>query len=306
MAFPTETVYGLGADATNPAAVERIFAAKGRPSTNPLIVHVADEEVAMRYAADWPEAARKLAARFWPGPLTLVVPRGGQIAPAVSAGLATVGLRCPDHPVALRLLRQFDGPIAAPSANRSTNVSPTTAEHVREELGSAVDLILDGGPCRVGIESTVLAIAPTPRILRPGGISREQIESVLGPVDMLGGFTDPAHPAASPGQHRRHYAPKAAAYRFEAGQRALVAKWRAEHRGQSWAVLVVGDDALPGGQENVIAMPADPAGYAHRLYSTLRKLDQQQVQTIWIEMPPDRQEWTAVRDRLRRATREFS
>jgi L-threonylcarbamoyladenylate synthase len=189
VAFPTETVYGLGADATNADAVTKIFAAKGRPSTNPLIVHVADAAVARRYATAWPPAAAQLADRFWPGPLTLVLPKAPDIVPAVTAGLNTVGLRVPDHPVALQLLREFGGAVAAPSANRSNRVSPTTADHVREELGDAVDLVLDGGPCRVGIESTVLDLTTErPTILRPGGLSREQIEAVVGPVGVADGL----------------------------------------------------------------------------------------------------------------------
>src|SRR4051812_1359954 len=169
VAFPTETVYGLGADATNADAVAKIFAAKGRPSTNPLIVHVADAATARRYATDWPVAASRLAERFWPGPLTLVLPKAMSIVSAVTAGLGTVGLRVPNHPLALQLLQDFSGPVAAPSANRSNRVSPTTAQHVRDELGDSVDVILDGGPCAVGIESTVidLTTAPRPTLLRP-------------------------------------------------------------------------------------------------------------------------------------------
>src|SRR3954452_8641218 len=184
VAFPTETVYGLGADAANPAAVRRIFAAKGRPPTNPLIVHVADVAAARRYAATWSDAAQTLAAVWWPGPLTLVVRRAPSIAPEVTAGRDTFGLRVPDHPLALELLRAFGGAVAAPSANRSNRVSPTTAEHVRQELGDAVDLVLDGGPCAVGIESTVLDLTgKVPAILRPGGVSRGQLEAILGKVD---------------------------------------------------------------------------------------------------------------------------
>src|SRR4051812_22054097 len=179
VAFPTETVYGLGADATNAGAVARVFQIKGRPSTNPLIVHVADEAIARRYARDFPIAATKLVARFWPGPLTIVLPKAPAIVPSVTAGLDTVGLRAPNHPLALELLRAFDGALAGPSANKSTHVSPTTAEHVRDELGDAVDLILDGGPCEVGIESTVLSLVGEPKILRLGAVTREMIEDVL-------------------------------------------------------------------------------------------------------------------------------
>src|SRR5688500_47215 len=181
VAFPTETVYGLGADATNAAAIRRVFQVKGRPATNPLIVHVADESVARRYAREWPTAASKLAAEFWPGPLTLVLSKQPSIVLEVTAGLDTVGLRAPDHPLALELLRAFDGPVAGPSANRSSHVSPTTARHVRDEFpDDEIDLILDGGPCKVGIESTVLDLtSDPPRILRPGAVTREQIEAVI-------------------------------------------------------------------------------------------------------------------------------
>ena len=184
VAFPTETVYGLGADARSSESVQKIFAAKGRPPTNPLIVHVSGVAMGKLYAMEWPDTARRLAQKFWPGPLTLVLPRYRTIAPEVSAGLDTVGLRMPNHPLALELIQRFDGPIAAPSANRSNHLSPTTAQHVREELGDAVDLVLDGGPCRVGIESTVLDLTGNrPKILRPGGVTRTQIEKVVGPVD---------------------------------------------------------------------------------------------------------------------------
>src|SRR5947199_1722271 len=169
VAFPTETVYGLGADATNAEAVAKIFAAKGRPSTNPLIVHVADVPTARRYAAEWNDAAQALAAAWWPGPLTLVLRKNPVIVDAATAGRPTVALRVPDHPLALRLLQLFGGPVAAPSANKSNHVSPTTAGHVREELGDAVDVVLDGGPCSVGIESTVVDLTgKRPVVLRPG------------------------------------------------------------------------------------------------------------------------------------------
>ncbi len=209
VAFPTETVYGLGADATNVAAVAKIFATKGRPSTNPLICHVADESMAKRYAASWPAAASQLAARFWPGPLTIVVPKASSIVPGVTAGLDSVGLRAPDHKLTLELIRLFNGPIAGPSANRSNHVSPTTAQHVRDEFGDAIDMILDGGSCSVGIESTVLDLStPRPTLLRPGGISREQIESIIGPIEMPSAVASATGPAKSPGQHPVHYGRK--------------------------------------------------------------------------------------------------
>ena len=309
VAFPTETVYGLGADATNTDAVRRIFAAKGRPSTNPLIVHVLDAEVAKRYAKTWLPAAEELARRFWPGPLTLVVSKSDAIVREASAGLETVGLRAPDHPLALELLRAFDGPIAAPSANRSNRISPTTAEHVRMELGSAVDLVLDGGPCRVGIESTVLDLTRgRPIILRPGAVTREQIETVVGPVDTFEGNVHATESAASPGQQAGHYSPNTPAYRFAFGEVERVVE-RLRGRRDERAVMMVIDgsceflDLRSGASMHVRVMPADPAGYGRELYATLRALDAMGLDSIFIEMPPMDARWDAVRDRLTRATR---
>jgi L-threonylcarbamoyladenylate synthase len=281
VAFPTETVYGLGADATNADAVRKIFAVKGRPSTNPLICHVADEAVAQRYAAAWPPAASQLTLRFWPGPLTLVLRKTSEIAAEATAGLDTVGLRAPNHPLALELLRAFGKPLAGPSANKSSRVSPTTAQHVRDELGDSVDLILDGGPCAVGIESTVLDLSgDRPTILRPGGLSRQQIEAVIGPVEIKNMVTEVTMPANSPGQHPVHYAPRTPAYRFEPSERA-----RLDVR-----------DAV------VLDVDADPQTYARQLYARLREADESGARAIYVEMPPDLPEWTAVRDRLFRAT----
>ena len=320
VAFPTETVYGLGADATSAAAVAKIFAAKGRPSTNPLIVHAADAATARRFAADWPLAASRLAEHYWPGPLTLVLPKSATIVPAVTAGLDTVGLRVPDHPLALSLLKQFAGPVAAPSANRSNRVSPTTADHVRDELGDAVDVILDGGPCRVGIESTVLDLTtPRPTILRPGGVSREQIEAVIGSVD-AGGVGPHAQvgsgssPARSPGLQPVHYAPRTPAFRFESNRREELQAELEGAKNRPIAALFLGladtlvgtlddDRTAPGG---AFFMPADARGYARWLYQALRMADEEGVEQIWIEMPPDRPEWAAVRDRVTRATQPLS
>jgi L-threonylcarbamoyladenylate synthase len=202
VAFPTETVYGLGANALDGAAVQRIFEAKGRPLTSPLIVHVPSIEAARELASVWPREAQLLAEKFWPGPLTIVVPKAPQVPDLVTAGLPSVGLRMPAHPLALELLRATQLPLAAPSANRFTELSPTTAEHVREGLGDRVELVLDGGPCGVGIESTVLSLAgPRPRILRPGAVTQTQIEAVIGPVEVGAG-------AESPGQHPKHYSPR--------------------------------------------------------------------------------------------------
>jgi L-threonylcarbamoyladenylate synthase len=285
VAFPTETVYGLGADATNAAAIRRVFAVKGRPPTNPLIVHVADESVARRYARTWPTAATKLVAEFWPGPLTIVLPKHPSIVPEVTAGLDTVGLRSPDHPVALKLLRTFDGPVAGPSANRSSHVSPTTAQHVRDEFpDGAIDFILDGGPCDVGIESTVLDLSmDVPRILRPGAVTREQIESVVGPIDVAVKAlpVEAGSPAVSPGQHERHYAPRTPAFRVDPAQ--------------------LRDLDLTGAA--LLDLTLDAQTYARNFYARLRMLDRQQLRAIYIVMPPDAPEWAAVRDRITRATR---
>jgi L-threonylcarbamoyladenylate synthase len=310
VAFPTETVYGLGADATNVDAVRKIFAAKGRPSTNPLIVHVSDAGAARRYARIWPVAADALAAKFWPGPLTLVVPKADCIVPEVSAGLATVGLRVPDHPLALELLRAFDGPIAAPSANRSSRISPTTAEHVRMELGSGVDLILDGGPCRVGIESTVLDLTRNPpMILRPGSVTREQIERVIGAVEVFLGNTPSSREAHSPGQQAVHYSPVAPAYRFANNDARRVVEWCRGHGDDAAAILLIEGSAFLselqsciGGRHRIIQMPCVPLEYARSLYAVLHEADAIGVSAIFIELPPGSPEWAAVLDRLTRAT----
>jgi L-threonylcarbamoyladenylate synthase len=306
VAFPTETVYGLGADATREDAVLRIFAAKGRPADNPLIAHVADEAMARRYAAQWPESAQHLAQRFWPGPLTLVVPASSAIAKEVTAGGLTVGLRSPDHPIAQALLRAFDRPIAAPSANRSERISPTTAEHVRAELGERVDLILDGGPCRVGIESTVLDLSgKTPTILRPGAITLEQIAAEIGEV-RLGGKQE-GKVAASPGQRPIHYAPRLPALRASRTE-FVGAMQQLLHQGQKLAVLSVGPLAdVPHKQVHFyVELPESAGSCAHELYAALRKADESGADAILIEIPPEESQWIAVRDRLMRATTQWA
>jgi L-threonylcarbamoyladenylate synthase len=307
VAFPTETVYGLGADATNPRAIDLIYRTKGRPSTNPLIIHVASEEIAWRYVSNWPLAASQLAKRMWPGPLTIVVPKNSIIPNNATANLQTVALRVPNHPLALQLLRAFGGPLAAPSANRSTHVSPTTAQHVRDEFPNAASgdrrntneptLILDGGPCTVGIESTVLDLTgPTPTILRPGQVTPADLEPIIGPVDVRQTITDPTTAAASPGQHETHYSPRTPAYYFTTAQRGLI---HPEENGiVALSPLRVFKDC-----EKIVAIPNDPVEYAQRLYAVLRKLDTMKLRAIYIEIPPDRPEWTAVRDRLTRAAR---
>jgi L-threonylcarbamoyladenylate synthase len=285
VAFPTETVYGLGANALDSAAVRRIFEVKGRPGTSPLIVHVDSVDMARSLAAEWPPQAELLADRHWPGPLTLVVPKTSRIPGEVTAGLPTVGLRMPAHPVALELIRAAGVPVAAPSANRFTALSPTAAEHVRRSLGSLVDMILDGGSTPVGIESTVLSLAVSPpALLRPGMISREEIESLIGPVSLAGAVAG-AHP--SPGMHRKHYSPRTrllllgSADQLPSGRGALVS-----HRER------------PG---VAVALPAQPHEYAARLYATLHELDESGYDWIAVEAPPDTPAWTGIRDRLTRA-----
>ncbi|HLH18955.1 MAG TPA: L-threonylcarbamoyladenylate synthase [Bryobacteraceae bacterium] len=276
VAFPTETVYGLGANALDAAAVERIFAAKGRPRTSPLIVHVDSVEMARELAARWPRAADALAARYWPGPLTLVVPKRADIPDVVTAGLATVGLRMPAHPLAIELIRAAGVPIAAPSANRFTELSPTEAGHVPEAIA---DGVLDGGPARVGIESTVLSLADEPVLLRPGVIPLPEIEAVIGPVRRAAAPGEGAH--ASPGMHARHYRPATRLYLLGAGERPP------EGRG-AWLRI---------GRE----MPAEPLAYAAELYAALHRLDRQGLDWIAVERPPEGPEWAGVRDRLERA-----
>ena len=308
VAFPTETVYGLGADATNAAAVRRIFEIKGRPATNPLIVHVADAAAAWACVAEWPAAAEALAARFWPGPLTLVLRRGGGIVDEVTAGGATVGVRVPDHPVALEMLRSFGGGVAAPSANRSNHVSPTTADHVRDDLGEAVDLILDGGPCGVGIESTVLSLAtPTPAVLRLGGVGIDALREVIGGVSFHGGSD--AGVAASPGRQARHYSPDVPTRGRETSWFRRVLRDFMEHHAtpdSQPAVLGLrggaGDWFRDVGYVRHWLLPDDPAAYAAALYATLRAAEASGANTIYVELPPDEPEWAALRDRLGRAT----
>jgi L-threonylcarbamoyladenylate synthase len=303
IAFPTETVYGLGADATNPQAIAKIFAAKGRPGTNPLIVHAADAQVARRYATRWPDAAATLAAAFWPGPITLVLSKSSDIVDAVTAGRGTVGLRVPDHPLALELLRAFGGPVAAPSANRSNHISPTTAQHVRDELGDAVDLILDGGPCRVGIESTVLDLSgDTPAILRPGGVSRQRIEAMIGPVRASRHVASQTEAALSPGQLPVHYAPRTAAWRFETSQRGRIPS---EIGGAQCGIVVLSPMDLIQKDGPIVTLSCQPEVYARHLYQVLRELDAMDLAAIFIELPPDQPEWAAVRDRIIRATQPY-
>lgn len=279
--FPTETVYGLGANALDASAIRKIYALKGRPTTSPLIVHVAGIEQAKQLAAEWLPEAERLARQYWPGPLTIVVPKKTTIPDEVTAGLATVGLRMPRHPVALELLRVAGLPIAAPSANRFTQLSPTTAEHVREAFGTETPFLLDGGPCEVGLESTVIAVTREGlEVLRPG-------MATVGNAVSAAASEGEAH--RSPGQHRKHYSPKT--------RIVLVSRGHLPREGKG-AYLWLEYNATAAGKQR---MPEKPEEFAAVLYSTLHKFDQQQFDWIAVELPPDLPEWAPIRDRLVRA-----
>jgi L-threonylcarbamoyladenylate synthase len=281
--FPTETVYGLGANALDANAVRKIFALKGRPATSPLIVHVASIEQAKDLAAEWLPETEGLAQQYWPGPLTIVVPKKSVIPDEVTAGLPTVGLRMPRHPVALELLREAGVPIAAPSANRFTQLSPTTAEHVREAFGTETPFLLEGGPCEVGLESTVIAVTREGlEVLRLG---MAHVSNAIAAA--AGEDTGEAHRA--PGQHPKHYSPKT--------RIVLVSRGHLPREGKG-AYLWLDYNAVAAGKQR---MPERPEAYAAELYSALHKLDRQGFDWIAVELPPDVPEWAAIRDRLVRA-----
>jgi L-threonylcarbamoyladenylate synthase len=299
VAFPTETVYGLGADALDARAVLGIFEAKGRPPTNPIIVHVEGVAQAREVVRAWPEAAEKLAARFWPGPLTLVLARRAEVPAVVSAGLDTVAVRAPAHPVARALLRAAGRPIAAPSANRSTEVSPTTAAHVMRSLDGRIDVVLDGGPTDVGIESTVLSLAgERPVLLRPGHVTRAEIEAVIGPIDVADASVPEAAPRASPGLMERHYAPRARVVLVPRGDAKALDEALADEPRAAAIVHTIS----PREEIDAIRLPDDPVEYARALYAALHDLDAR-APLIAIERVPDDPSWDAVRDRLARASR---
>jgi L-threonylcarbamoyladenylate synthase len=308
VAFPTETVYGLGADATNSEAVCKIFAAKGRPPTNPLIVHCENvDRVRDECVASWPESAQKLADAFWPGPLTLILPKSGAIPAEVTAGLACVGVRIPASAVARALIAAADRPIAAPSANRSNRISPTRAAHVAKDLGEEVALILDAGPCSAGVESTVLDLSgPATRILRPGPIDATSIEAVLGePVETVGNVATDSTPQASPGQSRLHYAPR---------KPLLVVPVEKLLLGESTATLVLGILPDQNREEHSPLFMSDLGNYLHipaakaaekALYAFLHKSDEDpRVIEIHVAFGggTDSPEWAALRDRIKRAS----
>lgn len=314
VAFPTETVYGLGADAANPAAVAKIFAAKGRPADHPLIVHLPGAGHLDGWARDIPAAAWELAEAFWPGPLTLILKRAPGVPDAVTGGQDTVGVRVPAHPLALDLLRAYAQAggganglcgIAAPSANRFGRISPTDAAHVHEELGDSVALVLDGGSCQVGIESTIIDLsrdAPLPpRLLRPGHITPEQIESVLGIRLELAapGAGSNTAPRVS-GSLDAHYAPTTP-MRLVAPERLLDFMNALRHSGRRCAALCHSQPPQAGMPHAWRMLPADPEGYARGLYAALRELDQAGADMIVVEDIPAAAAWLAVADRLRRA-----
>ena len=304
--LPTETVYGLGADAANPAAVAKIFAAKGRPADHPLIVHVAGEEAINHWAKDVPPFAWELMEAFWPGPLTLILKKQDWVPAAVTGGQDTVGLRVPGHPVALAVLRRFaeaggSGGIAAPSANRFGRISPTTAAHVKEELGDQVALVLDGGACTVGIESTIIDCSRgRPVVLRPGHIAPLHLSAVLGDLpEMHLSKKGEGTPRVS-GSLEAHYAPQTP-LRLVAGARLLEVLNTQRHQGLRCAVMSANQPPQAGMPHVWRLMPADPVGYAHELYGALRDMDHASVDLIVVEALPEDELWVAVSDRLKRA-----
>jgi len=299
VAFPTETVYGLGADACNPAAVRHIFAVKGRPADHPVIVHLPVAAAMSEWAATVPAVAQRLAQAFWPGPLTLVLPRRADVDSVVTGGQDTIGLRVPEHPVAQALLQAFGGGLAAPSANRFGHVSPTTAEHVLSEFAdSDVAAVLDGGACKVGLESTIVDVSSDcPRLLRPGMIAHEQLQWVLGAP--LAIAADDEGPRAS-GRLISHYAPTAAVALVESAQLAASV---AAALSTGKRLRVLGYSTRPEAQTRFgwIDMPTAATDYAKRLYAELRRADSSNPDLIIIERPPDNSGWCAINDRLQRA-----
>lgn len=282
--MPTETVYGLAANALDDVSVDGAFRAKGRPPENPLIVHIARMDDINQLVSNWPKLAARLASEFWPGPLTLVLPKAAAVPMITTGGLNTVAIRMPDHPVALGLIRASGCPLAAPSANRFMGLSPTQVQHIDPSLASHVAYALDGGPCKVGLESTVLDLtSDTPRILRPGGITREQIEQCLGrTVEVSQGKERRA-----PGMYPRHYAPKA---------RVTLTGELGEKPGLTFGRPATGLQ---------IHMSREPEAYARRLYSALHELDEMGLEAIYVEKPPDTDGWSAVWDRLEKASAQL-
>lgn len=305
VAFPTETVYGLGANALDATAVARIFAAKGRPATNPVIVHVENLIGAQKLTTSWPESATRLAARFWPGPLTLVLTKQPVVPDVTTAGGPTVAIRVPSHPVALSLIRVAGVPIAAPSANRSTEVSPTLAEHVLRALDGRIELLLDGGPTANGLESTVLDLSTEPpRLLRPGPLTRGELEAVLGQsisiVSHRASEAQQGSPLPSPGMLARHYAPHTPLELAADSGRQRVIELCKNGKRVGWLAFENESSVGPAGSL-IILMPPDAARYGARLYAALHELDQARVDRIVVALPPKDETWAAIQDRLQRA-----
>ena len=296
VAFPTETVYGLGANALDANAVERIFVAKGRPSANPLIVHVSDREIAKSLTSGWLQIADQLTQHYWPGPLTLVLPKSPVVPDIVTAGGATIAIRMPSHPIALGLIRESGVPLAAPSANRSSQLSPTRAEHVLAGLNGRIDMILDGGPTQRGIESTVVDLTTDPpTLLRPGPITPAMLEAIVGPLQISSKQTSEGA-LRSPGLIAKHYSPRTPVEICPTIGALRASAERYHREGKRIGILAIGS-----GNGDAITMPADANDYAARLYDALHSLDRSNLDRILIELPPDTPEWLAVRDRLLRS-----
>ncbi|MEI7797100.1 MAG: L-threonylcarbamoyladenylate synthase [Methylococcaceae bacterium] len=299
VAFPTETVYGLGADASNPDAVKRIFAAKNRPENHPLIVHLASFEQFDLWAQDIPESAFKLAQHFFPAPLALILKKRPEVSETVTGGQKTIALRVPNHPVALELLRTFGGGIAAPSANRFCRISPTQAQHVADELGESVDMILDGGACQIGVESTIIDLSgDKPTLLRFGQITRSELEFVLQTKvctpDSLAKMT-----VKTAGMMAIHYAPTTPAMRCDSDLLGVLL----QDENQKVGVLTCGSNISSTENRTVISLPTDSTIYAQNLYAKLRELDALKLDLILVEQPPQSEMWAAINDRLSKATR---
>ncbi len=301
VAFPTETVYGLGADAKNPEAVKRIFAAKGRPVDHPLIVHIPDVATFEDWAIEIPEIAWKLAKHFWPGPLTIVLKKHPDVPMEVTGGQNTVALRVPNHPVALSVLQAFGSGIAAPSANRFCRISPTQASHVEEELGDKVDMILDGGACQVGLESTIVDLSgERPRLLRPGQISKSDIEQFLQVKLELPENNEQIH---APGLMEVHYAPETQTMLCTTVQLQKKLQENTIQKKYKIGVLAYSKNISQQYGVQVLIMPKSGSDYAHNLYSSLRALDNDDIDIILVEQPPQTEEWQAVNDRLKKSTK---
>ncbi len=307
VAFPTETVYGLGARAFDERALARVFAAKGRPAHHPLIAHVLGKEDARRLGRTWPAAAEALAGAFWPGPLTLVLDRASRVPAAAAGGGDSIAVRAPSHPVARGLIAALDEPIAAPSANRYQALSPTTAEHVVRQLGDRVDLVLDGGRCEAGIESTVVDVRGVAQALRPGAVSLEALRAVVPEIQRRREFVSHDETRASPGLDSRHYAPRAPLRLADTKSDALHVALDLVSAGARVGLVIRGAEnarAEPAAKAEALvlrALPDDPAIYAHHLYATLHELDAEGVSFIIVQRVPGEDAWWAIADRLERA-----